>query len=102
MEHSCDAMVYEGMARYHCSREGTNDLNGKWYCWQHDPQQVEERRQRRMDKQDMKAKYRLIERMGQKMYDVIKDIVRSGVNVGITPEQWQQLYDIVQKIEKED
>jgi len=31
----CEATVWEGMARYNCSRKGVVEVNGKMYCRQH-------------------------------------------------------------------
>ena len=97
--HQCCAIVYEGMARYPCGRKGTNEVNGRWYCWQHDP--LRNRNKKETDRQRATAKKRRVESNAQQMYEAIKEVV-GYVNVGITPEQWQTMRAIIDKIEKED
>ena len=38
-EHECCTKIWAaGRFNYiQCSRKGTVEVNGKWYCWQHDP-----------------------------------------------------------------
>jgi len=44
-EHKCNEQVYPGHTYmpggYQCTRKGTVEVYGKWYCWQHDPERVE-------------------------------------------------------------
>ena len=46
----CGARVRRGSGRRatygQCIKRGTVERNGKWYCGQHDPQAVEDRRQK--------------------------------------------------------
>ena len=42
-EHQCCKQVYGYRYRTGgepCTRKGTIEVNGKWYCWQHDPERV--------------------------------------------------------------
>lgn len=43
MEHQCSAKTYENHSFYPCSRKGKIERDGKWYCKQHDPVEVERR-----------------------------------------------------------
>ena len=35
-----------------CTRKGTIEVNGKWYCWQHDPERVARLRKEKEKKWD--------------------------------------------------
>ena len=37
-----------------CTRKGTVEVDGKWYCWQHDPARVERLRKEEEEKFDHK------------------------------------------------
>ena len=42
-EHQCCKRVYGYRYRFGgepCTRKGTVEINGKWYCWQHDPERI--------------------------------------------------------------
>jgi len=41
-EHQCCKQIRTDRAFYshQCPRKGTIVVNGKWYCWQHDPERV--------------------------------------------------------------
>ena len=50
MGHYCVAKVYYGAdawGRNTCSRTGTVERNGRWYCTQHDPEKAAQRREAR-------------------------------------------------------
>lgn len=51
-EHKCAGKKYgayrdvAGRA-YPCSRQGTVERDGKWYCWQHDPERMKADKEKR-------------------------------------------------------
>ena len=56
-EHQCCKQVYGHMHRMGgdpCTRKGTGEVNGRWYCWQHDPERVERLRKENEEKWDRK------------------------------------------------
>lgn len=48
-EERCSALVWDRNTwRYvSCSRKGTIQRNGEWYCWQHDPEVKKKRDEKR-------------------------------------------------------
>jgi len=60
--HKCEADVLRGGGQIRdvgyvsgCNRRGTIEVGGKWYCWQHNPIEVEKWRS------DMRAKQKCLE-----------------------------------------
>jgi len=51
-EHQCCEQVFGGivMGGHRCTRKGTVEVNGKWYCWQHDPERVKREEKKRQEK----------------------------------------------------
>lgn len=39
-KHDCSKDVWHKTGFYHCQRPATIECDGKWYCWQHDPERV--------------------------------------------------------------
>lgn len=39
---------------YQCQRPATIERNGRWYCWQHDPEYIEKKEQEKRKKWEMK------------------------------------------------
>lgn len=41
----CAQQVFDSQSynRYPCARDGTVERDGKWYCWQHDPEAIKKR-----------------------------------------------------------
>ena len=63
--HKCEGKVhgdYRDVSGrvYPCSRKGTVERDGKWYCWQHDPERVRADKEKREGKwkteQDIKTR----------------------------------------------
>ena len=46
-QRNCCETIWQGMARYGCSRNGVVERKGKRYCRQHDPVAVDARRKKR-------------------------------------------------------
>ncbi len=40
VERCCKQVFRTGWGGNNCTRKGTVEVNGKWYCWQHDPERV--------------------------------------------------------------
>jgi len=59
--HKCEADVLRGGGQIRdvgyvsgCNRRGTIEVGGKWYCWQHNPIEVERRRKESEERAEMK------------------------------------------------
>lgn len=49
----CSQTVFgERVTSWQCTRDGSIERGGKWYCCQHDPKQVEKRKKERQAKWD--------------------------------------------------
>ena len=55
-EHQCCEEIQEsgGWYSHRCTRKGTVEIDGKWYCWQHDPERVKRLRKEEQEKFDRK------------------------------------------------
>ena len=61
-KHECPGRVADRELRgmiYSCRRNATVEHDGKWYCWQHDPERMEANRKKRMATWDTKQDRRL-------------------------------------------
>ena len=51
----CEGKIYGisgEQGAYSCSRRGTIERDGKWYCWQHDPERIKADREKRRAKRE--------------------------------------------------
>lgn len=68
----CVEQVFDGWHHHQCSRNAVKD----GYCRQHHPDAVAERERKRKERQEAeraKSPYRLIERMGAKLRELMGD-----------------------------
>ena len=54
----CSAKTYRDWHFYPCSRKATVEREGKWYCWQHDPERAIKQNQKRQAQCDAEANER--------------------------------------------
>ncbi len=67
----CGWRVWEGDHTCQCSRNGTVQREGKWYCWQHDPEAKKKRDAEKRANWDKKHKERRRERAAMQACDGI-------------------------------
>ena len=59
MSERCSKIVPgAGWYRHDCSRKATVERDGKWWCWQHDPEYVAEKRRKEEEKWEVDSKKR--------------------------------------------
>ena len=57
-----------------CRRKGTVEVDGEWYCAQHDPQAIVRKAEEREAEYQRKWRVRRIERYGPRFYAVLREI----------------------------
>lgn len=55
-KHSCSGRVWERMGSFSCSNSGTREINGKWWCFHHDPREVEKKQKALKEKWERERK----------------------------------------------
>lgn len=91
VKHDCSGKIW-GAYRdvsgrvYKCHRNATVERNGKWYCWQHDPERVEADKKKRRADSDAKMDRR------SAMYD------RRARNAKLAPLVTPGLADLLERL----
>ena len=103
-KHDCSERVFSGAlwdSRGHsCPRNGTIERNGKWYCYQHDPEAVRLRREEwerkykeRWAKVDAaEARARLVRQRSRQAIEALRRIVMNRIVIG--DDEWSLLASI--------
>lgn len=68
---------------YSCTRWGTVERDGKWYCWQHDPERV------KVDKEKKRAKWQAKQDKNNARY--VRQAAMSRVCEGVSTEDLKRL-----------
>ncbi|KKK56289.1 hypothetical protein LCGC14_3066000, partial [marine sediment metagenome] len=80
MKEQCSVSIYDPpISRHQCPRAGSVERDAKWYCWQHDPVAVAEKKKKWNDDFDRKFAatqegYRRNDRRWQAREDAVKKL----------------------------
>ena len=99
MSERCSKIVPgAGWYRHDCSRKATVERDGKWWCWQHDPEYVAEKRRTEEEKWEADSKNRSAKwDRERRAYAALDALEAAGIT---NPEAVQHLAALVEPIKK--